>query len=203
MIQTVEIFYSFQCPYSYLALDKLAQLESKFETKFLWQPFSAKASGKNFQPVGSGIAPDKASYIKEDVERLAKAMEIPLVFPEGWPENEPDPERSVRGAVVAADLGVSLEYNVKTFHCWWGEAGDPNQQEFFIELCEDLDIDPNEFSGRINTNDTRERVKGIYRRGRKLQVFDTPTVIIGEERFVGLDRISMVEERLRQIEFGK
>lgn len=202
MIQTVEIFYSFQCPYSYLALDKLIQLESKYETKFLWQPFSAKASGKNFQPTIS-MAPDKASYIKEDIERLAKAMEMPLAFPEGWPDNEPDPERSIRGAVVAADLGLIMEYNVKTFHCWWGEAADPNQQEFFIELCQDLDIDPNEFSGRINTNDTRERVKGIYRRGRKLQVFETPTILIGEERFVGMDRLPMVEERLRQIEFGK
>jgi len=201
MIQTVEIFYSFQCPYSYLALDKLCQLESKYDTKFLWQPFSAKASSKNFQsPL---LTPERLSYVKEDVLRLAKMTETPIVFPEDWPENEPDPEKSVRGAIIAADLGLSLEYNVKMFHCWWGEGKDPNDQDFFIELCEDLDIDPNEFSGRINTNDTRERARGTFRRGKKLQVFDTPTVIIGEERFVGIDRIALVEDRLKQIELGK
>lgn len=200
MIQTVEIFYSFQCPYSYLALDKLCQLESKYDTKFLWQPFSAKASSKNFQ--SPPITPDRLSYIKEDVLRLAKVSETPIVFPEDWPMNEPDPEKSVRGAIVAADLDLSLEYNVKMFHCWWGEGKDPNDQDFFIELCEDLDIDPNEFSGRINTNDTRERARGTFRRGKKLQVFETPTVIIGEERFVGIDRLSQVEDRLKQIELG-
>ena len=75
-------------------------------------------------------------------------------------------------------------------------------RDFFIELCEDLDIDPNEFSGRINTNDTRERARGTFRRGKKLQVFDTPTVIVGEERFVGVDRLLQVEDRLKQIELG-
>ena len=201
MIQTIEIFYSFQCPYSYLALDRLSQLERKFDVKVLWQPFSAKAAGNNFP--GAPWPPDRSSYIREDVSRLAKDMGIPLVIREDWPENEYDPEKSIRGAVVAADLDIVLEYNVKMFQRWWGENQDPNEQGFFVELCEDLDIDPNEFSGRINTTDTRERVRGIYKRGRKLQVFSTPTILIGEERFYGIDRIPMVEERLKAMEKGK
>ena len=201
MIQTVEIFYSFQCPYSYLAIDRLCQFEDKFEAKVLWQPFSAKATGKNFQ--NSIFPPDRASYIREDVVRLAKKMEMPLVMKGDWPDEEFDPERSIRGAVVASDLEIILEYNIKMFHRCWGEGEDPNDQSFFIELCDDLDIDPNEFSGRINTTDTRERVRGIYKRGRKLQVFDTPTILIGEERFYGIDRIAAAEERLRELEIGK
>lgn len=201
MIQTVEIFYSFQCPYSYLAIDRLCQLESKFDIKVLWQPYSAKASGKNFQ--SASIPSDKVSYIKQDIPRLAKAMEMPLNMKEDWPESEPDPERSIRGAVVASDLDIIMEYNIKMFHRWWGEGEDPNEQDFFIELCDDLDLDPNEFSGRINTTDTRERVRGIFKRGKKLQVFDTPTIVIGEERFQGIDRIEMAEDRLREMQVGK
>lgn len=201
MIQTIEIYYSFQCPYSYLAIDRLSQLESKFDIKVLWQPFSAKAAGSNFQ--NSSWPPDKSSYVREDVIRLAKKMDMPLVMKNEWPENEFDPERSIRGAVVAGDLELVLEYNIKMFHRWWGEGEDPNEQSFFVELCDNLDIDPNEFSGRINTTDTRERVRGIYKRGRKFQVFGTPTIIIGEERFYGIDRIAAVEERLKEMEAPK
>lgn len=201
MIQTIEIFYSFQCPYSYLAIDRLSQLEGKFDVKVLWQPFSAKAAGNNFQ--NSPWPADRASYVREDVTRLAKKMDIPLVIRSDWPDNEFDPERSIRGAVVAGDLDIILEYNIKMFHRWWGEALDPNEQSFFVDLCNDLDIDPNELSGRINTADTRERVRGIYKRGRKLQVFGTPTVVIGEERFYGIDRIDAVEDRLRELQKNK
>lgn len=197
MVQIIEIFYSFQCPYSYLAVDRLSQLESKFDVKVLWQPFSAKATGNSFQ--STPLPPDRASYIREDVKRLAKEMNMPLQIPDNWPENEFDPEKSIRGAVVAYDLELTLEYNIKMFHRWWGEGDDPNEQSFFIDLCNDLDIDPNEFSGRINATDTRERVRGIYKRGRKLQVFGTPTVVIGEERFYGVDRIDAVEKRLREL----
>jgi len=196
MIQTVEIFYSFQCPYSYLAIDRLAQIESKFDIKVLWQPFSGKASG---QTSGQQISSERASYIREDVVRLAKVMELPLVMKGSWPEEDFDPEKSTRGAVVAGDLDLSLEYNIKMFHRWWGEGEDANQQDFFVELCDDLDIDPNEFAGRISSTDTRERVKGIFKRGRKLGVFDTPTIVIGEERFQGIDRIAMAEDRLLEL----
>jgi 2-hydroxychromene-2-carboxylate isomerase len=196
MIQTIEIFYSFQCPYSYLGLERLSQIERKFDVRVLWQPYSAKAAGQNFQ--NSPFSPERASYIREDVVRLAKKMNMPILMRSDWPEKEFDPERSIRGAVVAGDLDIVLEYNVKMFQRWWAEGEEPNDQTFFIQLCDELDVDPNEFAGRISTTDTRERVRGLYKRGRKLQVFDTPTILIGEERFAGLDRIDLAEERLTE-----
>ena len=84
MIQTIEIFYSFQCPYSYLAIDRLSELETKFDIRSLWQPFSAKAAGQNYQSFPS--SPERLSYIREDVSRLAQARGVPLVFPADWPE---------------------------------------------------------------------------------------------------------------------
>lgn len=51
----------------------------------------------------------------------------------------------------------------------------------------------------MSTTDTRERVRGIYKRGKKLQVFDTPTILIGEERFVGIDRIDAAEQKLKEL----
>lgn len=201
MIQTIEIFYSFQCPYSYLAIDRLSQLEGRYDVQVLWQPFSAKASGKNFQ--SAPYPPDQASYIREDVVRLARESNVPLVMKPDWPETEFDPEKSIRGAVVARELEIILEYNIKMFDRWWGQGEDPNDQTFFMELSDDLDIDANEFAGRISTADTREHVRGIYKRGRKLQVFDTPTIVIGEERFCGIDRIDAVERRLREMETAR
>jgi len=201
MIQTIEVFYTFQCPYCYLAIDRLSELDQKYDVQVLFQPYSAKAAGHNQQ--SPMYTPERVSYIKEDVVRLAKKANMPLVMHDDWPEREFDPERSVRGAVIASDLGMIMEYNIKMFHRWWGEGEDPNEQGFFIELCDDMDIDPNEFSGRINMHDTRERIRGLYRRGRKYQIFDTPTIVIGEERFYGIERIDEVEERLNEMGMRK
>jgi 2-hydroxychromene-2-carboxylate isomerase len=200
MSATIEIFYSFQSPFSYLALDGIYELSDKYDVEFLWQPFSAKASGQQTPP--TPIHPDKLSYLFEDTKRFAQEKHIPLIYPEGWPENEFDPGRITRGALVANDLDVLKEYNYKVFHKIWGVGENPNSDDFMNELCEDLDIDLGDFLSKVSSSDARERVKGIYKRGRKFGVFDTPTFIINEERIHGLDKLSYLEQRISKIDKG-
>ncbi|MFN9960408.1 MAG: DsbA family protein, partial [bacterium] len=125
MTVNVEVFYSFQSPYSYLAMDPLYDIQEKYNVDLLWQPFSAKASGN---PVPqTGILPDKLSYLLEDTKRIAGDRALSLTYPENWPEVEFDPGRITRGALIANDLGVLLEYNIKVFNKWWGLGENPNE----------------------------------------------------------------------------
>jgi len=201
MTLSFEVYYSFQSPYSYLALDSIYKIQANFDVELLWQPFSAKAAGQPITP--SPIIPEKLSYLMEDTTRYAQEMGIPLHYPEGWPENEFDPGRAIRGALVASDLGVLMEYNIKVFHKWWGLGENPNDEAFTTQLCEELDIDLGEFLSKVSSSDTRERVKGIYKRGKKLGVFDTPTFVIDKERIVGLDKISYLQSRLERMGLKK
>ena len=201
MALNVEVYYSFQSPYSYLALESIYNIEDAYDVELLWQPFSAKASGQQVQ--AAPIIPDKLSYLFEDTKRFADGHGIPLKFPEGWPENEFDPGRVTRGALVAGDMDVLKEYNYKVFHKWWGLGENPNDENFTTELCEELDIDLGEFLSKVSSSDTRERVKGVYKRGRKLAVFDTPTFVIDNERFVGIDKIGALEARLEKLGLRK
>jgi 2-hydroxychromene-2-carboxylate isomerase len=195
MTKSIEFFFSYQSPYSYLALDSLYDIQDNFDVEVLWQPFSAKASGQ--QMPTTGIIPDKLTYLFEDTARFAQEFGVPLHFPENWPENEFDPSRVTRGALIANDLGVLKEYNYKVFDKWWGQGQNPNEENFMTELCEEIDIDLGDFLSKVSSSDTRERVKGVYKRGRKLGVYDTPTLLIdGKERLVGIDKIPYLAKRL-------
>jgi 2-hydroxychromene-2-carboxylate isomerase len=202
MTNKIEVFYSFQSPYSYLAMDPLYDIQEKYNVELLWQPFSARASGN---PVPQqGILPDKLSYLFEDTRRIAADRGLSITYPENWPEVEFDPGRITRGALIANDMGVLLEYNIKVFNKWWGLGEDPNQDTFMNELCDDLDIDLGDFLSKVSSSDTRERVKGIYKRGRKLGVFDTPTIVFESgERVVGYDKIAYLAHRLDKMGLRK
>ena len=202
MTVKIEVFYSFQSPYSYLAMDQLYDIQEKYDVELLWQPFSAKASGN---PVPQqGILPDKLSYLFEDSKRIAGDRNLSLTYPESWPEVEFDPGRITRGALIANDLGVLLEYNIKVFNKWWGLGENPNDDAFMSELCDDLDIDLGDFLSKVSSSDTRERVKGIYKRGRKLGVFDTPTFVLESgERIVGYDKLAYLAQRLEKMGLRK
>jgi len=196
MSVTVEVFYSFQSPYAYLAVEPTYQLEQDFDITLLWQIFSAKASGQ--QVPAYPIIPEKLLYLFEDTKRFATEHNIPLVYPTNWPETEADPTRVCRGAVIAQDMGILKEYNYKVFHHWWGLGLNPNDQDFMSDLCDDLDIDPGDFLSKISSSDTRERVKGIYKRGRKMGVFDTPTFMIDNDKFVGIEKLYYLRERFEK-----
>jgi 2-hydroxychromene-2-carboxylate isomerase len=197
MTLNVEVYYSFQSPYSYLALDSIYKLQEDFDIELLWQPFSAKAAGQPITP--TPVLPEKLSYLFEDCNRYAQELSIPLHFPESWPENEFDPGRVTRGALVASDLGVQMEYNIKAFDKWWGQGENPNDEAFTTQLCDELDIDLGEFLSKVSSSDTRERVKGVFKRGKKLNVFDTPTFIIDKERIFGIDKIPYLRNRLEKM----
>jgi 2-hydroxychromene-2-carboxylate isomerase len=198
MTVKIEVYYSFQSPYSYLAMDPIYDIQDKYNVELLWQPFSAKDSG---QPLPQqGVLPDKLSYLFEDTKRLAAERNLALNYPENWPETEFDPGRLTRGALIANDMGVLLEYNIKVFDRWWGSGENPNEDAFMTELCDDLDIDLGDFLSKVSSSDTRERVKGIYKRGRKLGVFDTPTFVFEDgERVVGYDKIAYLAARLEKM----
>jgi 2-hydroxychromene-2-carboxylate isomerase len=201
MTLNIEVYYSFQSPYSYLALESIYDLEKDFDVHLLWQPFSAKASGQALTP--SPVVPDKLSYLIEDTRRFSEEMKIPLTFPESWPESEFDPAKVTRGAIVASDMDILMEYNFKVFHKWWGEGENPNEENFMNELAEELDIDLGELLSKLASSDTRERVKGVYKRGRKLGVFDTPTFVIDQERIAGMDKIPYLRKRLEAMGLKK
>lgn len=197
MTLNIEVYYSFQSPYSYLAIESIYDLASRYEIELLWQPYSAKAAGQPLPP--TQVIPDKLTYLFEDTKRLAVEKGMPLVYPEGWPESEFDPGRVTRGALVANDMGVLMEYNYKVFQKWWGQGENPNEENFMNELCDELDVDLGEFLSKISSSDTRERVKGIYKRGKKAMIYDTPTLVIDKERFVGIDKIHYVAQRLEKL----
>ncbi len=195
-MMTIEVFYSFQNPFCHLALDEIYNLEKNYDVELLWQPFSAKSAGQALGVIN--INSDKLSYMIEDAKRYAKENNIPLKFPENWPNEEFDAVRITRGAVVAKDMGFLMEYNYKVLDYCWGQGENPNTEEFWADLCDEMDVEIGEFISKLSSSDTREKIKGIYNRGKALGIFDTPTFVINKERFVGLDKIRVIEEILKK-----
>lgn len=194
---TVEVFYSFQNLFCHLALDEIYDLQRDYDVELIWQPFSAKSAGQSVQ--AQNVNQDKIAYMIEDAKRYAKNHKIPLTIPSSWPAEEFDPVRVTRGAIVASDMGFLMEYNCKVFYYCWGQGKNPNTEEFWTELCDEMDVEAGEFISKLSSSDVRERVKGIYNRGKNLGIFDTPTFVINKEKFVGIDKLHEVREVLSKI----
>jgi 2-hydroxychromene-2-carboxylate isomerase len=80
----VAFFFDLACPFSYLAAERVERLLGSIE----WIP-SAPLTQPSWRA-------------REAAEREARAMRVPLVWPDNWPSAFP---RALRAAAYAADLG--------------------------------------------------------------------------------------------------
>ena len=150
MRKQIEVFYTYSSPYSYLILDRLYDLEKAYDVRVEWQPWAAASDGaKNRE-----IEPERVRYIQRDVQRIAEFLNLPIVFS----PRQYDSLSSHLGALVAKEMGVLFEYNIKVFHRWWGEGLDPNEGDYFAGLAEELDVDVGQFLEQMNSHDVREHL---------------------------------------------
>jgi 2-hydroxychromene-2-carboxylate isomerase len=190
MRKQIEFFYSYASPYSYLLVDQIYEFEKVFDVRVEWQPLAPSAEEKS-RPV----EPERVQYMLHDVQRVAEWLNLPIVFP----PREYDPLPSLSGALVAKEMGVLFEYNIKLFHHWWGEGLDPNEGDYFAALADELDVDVGRFLEQMNSHEVREHLQGISHRAKRLGVFDVPMIAVEDELFWGHDRLPLVTRKLTQL----
>jgi 2-hydroxychromene-2-carboxylate isomerase len=191
MRKQIELFYTYSSPYSYLLVERMYELEKMYDVHVEWQPLVPSAEGdKNRE-----MEPERLRYMIRDVQRIAESLNLPIVFP----PRQYDPLLPLSGALVAKEMGVLFEYNIKLFHHWWGEGLDPNEGDYFAALAEELDVDVGQFLEQMNSHEVREHLQGISHRAKRLGVFGVPMTVVEDELFWGQDRIGFVSRKLTQL----
>ena len=194
MSKTLEFYFDFGSPTTYLAHKRLQQLREQYDLEIVYKPVLLgglfKATG-NTTPVA---VPAKGKYMLEsDLPRFAKRYGVPLAFNPHFPINTLN---LMRGAIAAQRLDCLGPYVDAMYDAVWvaGEnMGDPeviarvltdNQLDAtaLLELAQDPEV-----KAELATN-TEEAVE----RG----AFGAPTMYMDGEMYFGQDRLDFVEEAL-------
>lgn len=189
---TLEFFYDFTSPYTYLASTQVEAVAARAGADVRWRPFLLggvfKATG-NRAPLET---PAKGRHMLVDLQRWAHRLGVPLRFPGAFPIPT---VLALRCALAAEARGKLVPFSQAVFRAAWVEAQDVSSPEVLAGLAVDLDLDgaalvaaaPG-FKEALVRN-TAEAVE----RG----AFGAPTFFVGEAMFVGNDRLDFVEEALR------
>ena len=189
---TLEFFYDFTSPYTYLASTQVEAVAARAGAAVRWRPFLLggvfKATG-NRAPLET---PAKGRHMLVDLQRWAHRLGVPLRFPGTFPIPT---VLALRCALAAEAQGKLVPFSKAVFQAAWVDEQDIASPEVLAGLADDLDLDgaalvaaaPG-FKEALVKN-TAEAVE----RG----AFGAPTFFVGEELFVGNDRLDFVEAALK------
>lgn len=199
---TVEFFYDYSSPWTYLAFTRIDGLCRKYNADLQWRPFLV---GGVFNTVNPSVyefrekgVPAKQHYMAKDMSDWARYYGLKIVMPPSvFPVNS---VKALRGALVALEHpDTFLPYSYRVFETYWGEDQDISQDAVLRKIVAAVGLDEDEYFDKIKRQDYKDRVRAntdaVIERGG----FGTPTIYVnGDSMFFGNDRLVLVEEELKR-----
>jgi 2-hydroxychromene-2-carboxylate isomerase len=195
MTKTVEFFFDFGSPYTYLAYHQLPKIAAQQGATIVWRPVLL---GGVFQATGNHSpmeVPAKARYSLLDLQRWAKRFGVPLQMNPHFPINT---LHLMRGAVAMQMQGEAAfqGYLAAVFSAMFEHPRNLNQPEVVAAVLAGINIDPTAFMGYINDPAVKDKLKANTAEAVARGVFGAPTFFVGEQMFWGQDRLDFVAQAL-------
>ncbi|MDF1564560.1 MAG: 2-hydroxychromene-2-carboxylate isomerase [Deltaproteobacteria bacterium] len=195
MAETVELFYDFGSPYSYLASTRIEALIERTGAVLAWRPFLL---GGVFKSLGT-ISPaetsaSKARWMLRDLEQWAAFYEVPYRMNPHFPVNT---LRAMRLAVAAEERGHQVPLARRLFADMWVEGKDLADPAVLAEALKAIGA-PKGLLERTDSGHVKERLKANTEEAVSRGAFGAPAIFVGEELFWGNDRLDFLERRLER-----
>jgi 2-hydroxychromene-2-carboxylate isomerase len=195
MSKTVEFFFDFGSPTSYLAWTQLPHIAAAAGAQIVWRPMLLggvfKASG-NQSPVS---IPAKGRYMLQDLARFAARYGVPLAFNPHFPINT---LTLMRGAVGYLGSAQFQTYVQAVFEALWVQQQNLGNPEVVAAVLNAAGLDAAEFERLLSNEAVKQQLKDNTEEALQRGVFGAPTFFVGSEMFFGQDRLDFVAEALTQ-----
>jgi 2-hydroxychromene-2-carboxylate isomerase len=194
MGRTLELFWDFSSPYSYLGCSQADALAKRTGATLVWKPMLL---GGVFKLIGQVEAPvltwgeAKRDHTLKDLHRWADHFGVPFKFPSRFPINS---LKAMRVWIALAEEKRS-GFRERAYRAAWAEDRDLQDDATLRELIGDGAEDALLATQRPEIKQALiDATNDAVKRG----VFGAPTWIVGDDLIWGQDRIPLVERLLKR-----
>ncbi len=213
MKPTIDVYWSFRSPYSYLVTPDLLKLRDDYEVEVRLRPvlpIAVRAKQALFTPDD----PSKVHYILMDSARRAEFLGMNIEFPSPDPvvqdlttfevaTEQPYIFRLCALAVEADRRGKGIELAFEVSRLIWGGTRDWDQGDHLAQAIAAAGLDIVELEAAIAQYDTRAEIEANQQSLEAAGHWGVPTMVFQGEPFFGQDRIDTLRWRLEQHGLGK
>jgi 2-hydroxychromene-2-carboxylate isomerase len=193
MTRTVEFFFDFMSPPTYLAYTQMPGLIARTGAVVIWKPMYTiglhQLTG-NQSPI---LVPAKGAWIAKDLARYVKRYGIEFV------PNSHQPVKvvpSLRGAIVAQEQGCLGDYISAIFSAMWTKNLNIGDLTVLREILVGAGLDASNILAGIETPEVKAKLVANTQEAATRGAFGAPSFFVGDELYWGQDRLPFVEEAL-------
>ena len=185
MTKSIEFYFDFISPYSYLAYQKLKTLNKDNFFKIVYKPILLGG----LHNLGGITAPAfnlrKMKNMKDDCKLIADKNKIQFKWNENFPINS---LYLMRGYLVI-DENLKKNFFEVCFDYYWKENIDISNEKNVIEILDTCSINKINFFKDIENNKVKDKLKKLTNLAFEKDIFGAPTFIVNNKIFWGQDRL--------------
>lgn len=193
MARTIDFYFDFISPFSYLAQVKLPAIARRTGCRVEYWPIDipeAKIAAGNYGPSNREVMP-KIKVLKADLERWAKRYGVALTFPASF-----DCAAWNCAALFARGKDRAEAFVSDAYQRIWGTGIDPRNRDELRASAAAAGLNPDDLidfiESPVGQNEYRKARAQAIQRG----VFGAPMMLVDDEIFWGNDRLEFLEEYL-------
>jgi 2-hydroxychromene-2-carboxylate isomerase len=196
MTKSVEFFFDFGSPTTYLAYTQLPKIAADCGAEIAWRPMLLggvfKAAG-NTSPV---TVPAKARWMFEDMSRWARRYGVPFVMNPHFPINTLTLMRGATGLQMRQP-GAFAAYCDVVFRALWQLQRNLGDAEVLASTLTEAGLSAEAVAALVADAEVKVRLVATTEEAVARGVFGAPTFFVGGQMFFGQDRLDFVREALR------
>ena len=185
MTKSIDFYFDFISPYSYLAYQKLKTLNKDNFFKIVYKPILLGG----LHNLGGITAPAfnvrKMKNMKDDCKLIADKNKIQFQWNENFPINS---LYLMRGYLVI-DENLKKKFFEVCFDYYWKENIDISDKENVIKILDICSVNKINFFKDIENNKVKDELKKITNHAFEKDIFGAPTFVVNNKIFWGQDRL--------------
>lgn len=191
MTKTIEFFYDYVSPYSYLANSQLHNLEAGI----VYRPMLLGAVMKTVGNKPPALLKPRGDYLFKDVRRWAEYYGIPYAMNPTFPVNT---VKALRVAIVALEDGSLDKIHQPLFDAVWADRQDVSEDTVLKKTLEEAGLPADDIMQRIGTDTIKLKLRENTEEAIERGAFGAPTFFVNGEMFFGNDRLQFVAKALQE-----
>ena len=186
MTKSLEFYFDFISPYSFLAYKKLISLNNKNKIKVIYKPLLLGGLHKLGGITAPAFNKRKMKNMKNDCELIAKKNNINFKWNDKFPINS---LYLMRGYLTIENELKDKFFEV-CFDAYWKDNMDISSETNIKNILKVCDLDNNTFFENIQSQKIKDELRELTNLAFEKDIFGAPTFVVNNKIFWGQDRLS-------------
>ena len=186
MTKSIEFYFDFSSPYSYIGYKEITRFEKKNTLKIKYMPIFLGGLHNSAEITPPALNKLKSKYMVRDTKLICEKKKISFNFNSYFPIKTVN---FMRGAIIAEKRNFEKIYIEKIFNSIWKDGLNMNDPIVFNKVIKNLDLNPENFMSEATDQKIKDKLRKITEDAFKKGIFGAPTFLVNKKIFWGQDRL--------------